>query len=140
MPGDRFLDTNIFLYSFDSDEPAKQILALKRLADLRGQRQGITSYQVIQEFINIASRTPAYRENAARLQEIIRNTFAGFQIVWPSFKLYEDAIRIQSRYRFHWYDSLIVAAALEAKCDTLYTEDLQHGQIIEGLTVVNPFL
>ncbi len=54
--------------------------------------------------------------------------------------LYGEALRIRERYKLNWYDSLIVAAALEAKCDVLYTEDLQHGQRFGELVVINPFL
>jgi len=71
--------------------------------------------------------------------EVVTITFAGYQVIWPTVAFYEEAIRIQTRYKFQWYDSLILAGALETGCDTLYTEDLQSGQVIEGLTIVNPF-
>ena len=59
--------------------------------------------------------------------------------MFPSFALYERAISLQERWRFTFYDSLIIAAALEASCEVLYTEDLQDGQEIESLTIVDPF-
>ena len=101
---------------------------------------GVLSYQVIQELINIGfqkfrpAMTPAEAETY--LEEVVRE----FEIVPWSPSLVRQAIGIRARYLFGWYDCLIVAAALESKCDVLYTEDLQHGQRIEGLTVVNPFL
>jgi predicted nucleic acid-binding protein len=58
----------------------------------------------------------------------------------PSPAIYERGIMVQARYGFHFYDSLIVAAALEAGCTRLLSEDLQHGQRIDSLTVENPFL
>ena len=60
--------------------------------------------------------------------------------VESSLALFERALDVNRRYKSSWYDSLIVAAAIEAKCDVLYTEDLQHGQRFGGLTVVNPFI
>ncbi len=54
-------------------------------------------------------------------------------------EIHDAAVDISERYGFHFFDSLIVAAALRAKCSILYTEDLQHGQKIEGLTIRNPF-
>jgi len=57
----------------------------------------------------------------------------------PSTALYDRALDLHSRYRFSFYDSLIVAAALEANCTRLFSEDLQHGQRVEGLVIENPF-
>ena len=59
--------------------------------------------------------------------------------VQSSIRLYQASLDIQARYRFSFYDSLIVAAALEAGCHTLYSEDLKHGQQIGELTITNPF-
>jgi predicted nucleic acid-binding protein len=58
----------------------------------------------------------------------------------PSPNLYQRGLDLQSRYQLSFYDSLIVAAALEGGCKTLYSEDLQHGQRIDGLTIKNPFI
>jgi predicted nucleic acid-binding protein len=68
-----------------------------------------------------------------------RTLLLDFELVRLSETLLENAIAIKGRFGFHWYDSLIVSAALQAKCNVLYTEDLQDGQSIEGLQVVNPF-
>lgn len=59
--------------------------------------------------------------------------------VQSTLKLYRASLDIQSRYRFAYYDALIVAAALDAGCATLYSEDLQDGQHIDGLTIIDPF-
>jgi predicted nucleic acid-binding protein len=60
--------------------------------------------------------------------------------IYPSVVLYRRSLNIQSRYQYSFYDSLIIAAALEAGCKTLYSEDMQHGQRIEQVTIKNPFL
>jgi predicted nucleic acid-binding protein len=57
----------------------------------------------------------------------------------PTQRLYEQALDIQSRYQYSFYDSLIIAAALDGGCTRLLSEDLQHGQRIESLTIENPF-
>jgi predicted nucleic acid-binding protein len=62
------------------------------------------------------------------------------EIVSSSFQVVARALGVRERRRFHWYDSLIVAAALEGQCERLYTEDLQHGQRVESVEIVNPFL
>ena len=70
----------------------------------------------------------------------MENVLAPLFRVPASIPLYNRALDVQARYRYSFYDSLIVAAALDAGCDRLYSEDLQGGQRIEGLRVVNPFV
>ena len=72
-------------------------------------------------------------------RDFLRNVLAPLWRVQPSAALYTRTLDVQQRYRFSFYDSLIVAAALEAGCARLLSEDLQHGQLIEGLTIENPF-
>ena len=59
--------------------------------------------------------------------------------VLPTLDLYRHAVGLSSRWKCSFYDSLIIAAALQAQCTVLYSEDLQHGQEVEGLTLINPF-
>ena len=59
--------------------------------------------------------------------------------ILPTPELYRSGLRVQARYGYRFYDSLVVAAALQAGCTTLYSEDMQDGQRIEGLTIRNPF-
>lgn len=135
-----FFDTNVIVYSLNPTDVRKAPLAAALLRSAVKTNTGVLSYQVIQELINIGfqkfrpAMTPV--EAATYLEEVVRE----FEIVSWSASLVRQAIAIRARYLFGWYDCLIVAAALESKCDVLYTEDLQHQQRIEGLTVVNPFL
>jgi predicted nucleic acid-binding protein len=76
-------------------------------------------------------------EDASQFYELI---LGPLWKVMPDRSLYLRALSLQERYGYHFYDAMIVAAALSAGCTTLYTEDLQHGQQIEGLRMVNPFL
>ena len=99
----------------------------------------VISYQVVQEFFNVALAKSPSRLSHPDAQVILQDVFRPLQIVPPSFTLISDAIRIQERYRLSWYDSLIVSAAQHAGCSVLYSEDLQHGQRFGAVLVQDPF-
>ena len=127
-----FVDTNIALYSL-SDDMIKRRQALAILVD-----QPVLSLQVLNEAANVMRRKlgfdiPAIREVLLRwLRESRLHPLA------PSTLL--SALDVAARYGFSHYDSLIIAAALESGCSTLYSEDLRHGQVIDQhLTIINPF-
>ena len=138
MSADDFLDTNVLVYSVDSESPEKRQRALELVSRSVTARTGCISFQVVQETLNVLIRktdTPT-----DRIREMLDVVLVPLWQVYPSAVLYQDAISIQGRYGFSFYDSLIVAAALEAGCTRLYSEDLQHGQQVQRLTIVNPFL
>ncbi|MFP5235004.1 MAG: PIN domain-containing protein [Acidobacteriota bacterium] len=135
-----FLDTNIFLYSIDRTEPRKAEVAGDLLRRGIETGKGVISYQVVQEFLNVALKGFVSPMSPAEAQHYLAMTFGPIFTVHSSPALYGEALRIHSAYRFAWYDSLIVAAALQARCGTLYTEDLSHGQRVGNLRIVNPFL
>ena len=98
------------------------------------------SFQVVQECLNTALRKALVPLGGHEMRRYLDSVLAPLLRVQPSLRLYHASLDIQSRYRFAYYDALIVvAAALDAGCATLYSEDLQDGQRIEGLTVVDPF-
>ena len=139
MPAEYFLDTNIFVYTFDRHDPQKQARARSLVERALGTGEGVVSSQVVQEFLNVALRKferPLLDEQALRY---LREVLDPLCSVFPSISLYETALSLHRRWRFSFYDSLIVAAALESNCKVLYSEDLQDGQEIESLTVANPF-
>jgi predicted nucleic acid-binding protein len=139
MPARFFLDTNIFVYMFDANsQKRKKALQLIRRATDTGE--GIISYQVAQEFFNVARRRFTQPMSVAESEQYLITVFRPLLAVQSSAGLYLEGLRIADRYRLSWYDSLIVAAALESNCDTLYSEDLNHGQEIDGLRIENPFL
>lgn len=90
--------------------------------------------------LNVALRQAAIKLTAKQAEQLLTNILMPLVQVYPSANLYQSAIRIHMRYSFSFYDALVVAAALEAECKVLYSEDLQHMQEIEGLCIVNPFL
>jgi predicted nucleic acid-binding protein len=135
-----FFDSNSLIYRFSPLENRKQDLATAFLREAVLRQNGVISYQVVQEVLNVGLKGGKTLLTMPEAALLVESFSIDFQIVPWSLALVKQALNIRDRFRFHWYDCLIVAAALEAKCDVLYTEDLQHGQRIEGLTVVNPFL
>jgi predicted nucleic acid-binding protein len=135
-----FLDTNIFAYSFDTKAPAKAKRATRLIRQAVDTGEGIVSYQVVQEFFNVAFRRFPQPMNVAEAEQYLITVFRPLLAIHSSPALYVEALRVTGKYRLSWYDSLIVAAALQAQCSTLYSEDLQHGRELEGLRIENPFL
>jgi len=135
-----FLDTNIFAYSFDTKAPAKAKRATRLIRQAVDTGEGIVSYQVVQEFFNVAFRRFPQPMNVAEAEQYLITVFRPLLAIHSSPALYVEALRVTGKYRLSWYDSLIVAAALQAQCSTLYSEDLQHGRKLEGLRIENPFL
>lgn len=128
-----FADTNVALYAVDVDA-AKREKALALLA-----RRPFISTQVVNEYLNvlIAKR----KLDRAEANQLARALMASSEVVAVTAGITEQAMQIGERYRINHWDALIVAAALVTGCDTLYSEDLQDGQVFEGrLTVNNPFV
>jgi predicted nucleic acid-binding protein len=139
MSGRYFLDTNIFVYSFDASSPAKASQAKKLIRSATETHAGMVSYQVVQEFFNVALRRFAKPMSTEDAEQYLSTTFRPLLSVHSSPALYGDALRIAARFQLPWYDSLIVASAMEGKCDVLYSEDFQNGQQFGPLTISNPF-
>jgi predicted nucleic acid-binding protein len=136
-----FLDTNVFVYALLASEPLKKQRALELVELALGSHLGCTSYQVIQEFANVATRKFAQRLTADKCKQFIDAAMEPLNRVASSKALVNSALDLQSETRYSFYDCLVLAAALQAGADVLYTEDLQHGQLLHGtLQVVNPFL
>jgi len=130
---DAFYDTNIVLYLLSS-ETAKADTAEALIAD-----GGHVSVQVLNEFANVATRKIGM--TWAGLADVLGAVREVCQVHPLSIDTHDRARAIAERYGFAFYDALIIAAALLADCEILYSEDLQSGQKIEGqLTFRNPFL
>ncbi len=134
-----FLDTNIFVYTFDSTAPAKARRAQELIREGIETRRGVVSFQVIQEFFNVALRRFAVPMAVSDAEQYLSTVFRPLCAVQSSQGLYAEAIQLNSRFGLSWYDSVIVAAALEAECAVLYSEDFQSGQTFGPLKVANPF-
>ncbi|HOO71923.1 MAG TPA: PIN domain-containing protein [Spirochaetota bacterium] len=135
-----FIDTNIFIYSFDPKNPLKQKIADDLIQKAVTSTKGCISFQVIQEFINVATRKFSVPLTAAECNSFLVTVFEPLCEVSSSIELYRKALEISDAWRYSFYDSLIIAAAITANCGILYSEDMQHGQKIQGLTIKNPFI
>jgi len=136
-----FLDTNIFVYAFLASEPRKRAKAVELIETSLGSGRGCISYQVVQEFANVARKKFATRLSAGDCKAFIDAAMQPLIRVASSTALIHTALDLQDELKYSFYDSLMIAAALQAGAETLYTEDLQHWQLVRGvLRIVNPFL
>lgn len=139
MSGESFLDSNIFIYTFDDVALEKQRIAQELVRTALQDGSGVISYQVTQEVLNVLTRKLTFPMDVGDATRYLATTLEPLWRVQPSAELFRAGLTLQARYQFGFYDSLIVAAALSAGCARLYSEDLQHGQRIEGLTIEDPF-
>jgi predicted nucleic acid-binding protein len=139
IKGSFFLDTNVFVYTFDRMAPDKQRVAREWVRQALLTQRGLTGAQVIQEFMNVALgkfETPmGVTEAREYLNAVLRPLCQHF----PAMPSFDRALLIREETGFAWHDSLIVAAAIETKCSWLISEDLQHNRKIGPLTIHNPF-
>lgn len=140
MSGKVFLDTNIFVYSFDATAPKKAKRAVQLIRQAIQTGNGITSYLIVQEFFNVALRRFVLPMMIADAEQHTATTFRPLLAVHSSLGRYGEALRIATRFKLSWYDALIVASAIEGECDVLFSEDLQNAQRFGSLQVTNPFL
>lgn len=134
MSGKTFLDTNIVVYLYSGDEPEKRAAALALIE----QNNSVVSTQVLSELANTLSRKfgLSYDVVAQAVAEV-RDACTVVPVMPDTIA---QALALAQKYRYSYYDSLILAAALSAGCETLATEDMKHGQSIDGaLTIRNPF-
>ena len=127
-----FLDTNVLVY-LASEDAAKANQAEAVLA-----AGGVISVQVLNELANVARRK--MRLSWPELRALLE-TLRSFLTVHPlTVEIHEAGLALAERYGFSLYDAMIVASALDAGCDTLLSEDMQHGMVLdEGLRILNPF-
>lgn len=134
-----FIDTNVFVYLFDSDEPAKQDAARNLLDRLAKEATMVASTQVLQEFYVSVTRKlarPLSPEDAVAATRGI----ATYHVTQVDPSMVFSAVTLHQKERISFWDALIVRAALESDCELLLSEDLQHGRRFGKLTVDNPFL
>ena len=128
-----FFDTNVVLYAFTLS--GDKTLTAERML-FQG---GVVSVQVLNELTSVSCTK--FKMSWSEVKRVILGT----TIMCPNpraltYETYLEAQRISERYGFSIWDGLIIASALESGCATLYTEDLQHGQVVDGVRIVNPFL
>ena len=134
-----FIDTNVFVYTFDDTAPQKREIARCWVRSALLSGRGIISTQVVQEFIAVATRKFASPLTPAEARDYLKAVLAPLCQHFPSLAGYETALRIREETGFSWYDSLIVAAAVETGCRWLISEDLTDGRTVGPVTILSPF-
>ena len=136
MMSKTFIDTNIIIYSLDQADPVKQTQARTLLKSLQEKRSGVLSTQVFKEFFVVATSKLGVEPLLAKK---IISSLANFETVTIDLPLIKQAIDICAVDNISFWDALIVSAAAAAKCETIWTEDLNHGQLISGVKIENTF-
>lgn len=139
MNGRFFLDTNVFVYSFDPNSPKKAKIADELIAEAIATGKGLVSFQVVEEFFNVAFRRFQKPMSLVDADIYLSAIFRPILGVHSSEILFRDALQLRHRYQLSWYDALLVRSAIAGGCEVLYTEDLQDAQKFGSLKVVNPF-
>ena len=139
MKGDKvFLDTNIIIYAYDLSAGEKHKKAKKIFVELWDSGLGVISTQVLQEFfVNVTQKIPKTLDK--RLAKDIVSDLLKWDVVVNDGESILEAVEILFKYGYSFWDSLIIEAAMRSGSEVLLSEDLTHGQIINGLTINNPF-
>ena len=135
--GKVFLDTNVLVYAQDQDAPKKRKRSRDLIAAVVASGTGVISTQVLQEFYVTATRKMGVAPLAAKT---VVQSFRIFEVLQISPELIEQAIDRSVLSQLSFWDALIVSASASSGCTTIYSEDLNAGQLIDGVRIVNPFV
>jgi predicted nucleic acid-binding protein len=139
MTDKTFVDTNILVYAHDLEAGNKHLIAKEAVSELWESRSGVVSTQVLQELYVTLTRkipTPLEKPIARRL---VKN-YANWEVVINDATVIIQASEIEEIHKLSFWDALIVSAAYSRSIDTILTEDLNHGQYVEGILITNPFI
>jgi len=130
-----FIDSNIFLYAFNDDDINKQNIATKII--MNKNISYYISVQVINEVSNNMLRKLQFSNT--EIKEFIDDSYKRYNVLDIKKDIFLLACDIRDKYNISYYDSLILSSAINSNCTILYSEDMQHNQKIENLTIINPF-
>lgn len=133
-----FVDTNILVYAEDRDSKTKHEVARDLVVKLWDERSGVLSVQVLQEFYVNVTRKLKRPLSSARALEIVEE-YLTWTVIENTGKLLTTAVVLQQKMQLSFWDAMVVQAAIDGGCNTLYSEDLNAGQRFGQLLVVNPF-
>jgi predicted nucleic acid-binding protein len=136
-PPRTFFDTNVLVYTDDASAPAKQKRALDILDEHTRSGTGVVSLQVLQEYFVTSTKKSGLDAATARSKVEL---FAEFDVAEPGVTDILAAIDLHRLYSLSFWDALVVRMAKQTGCRVLLSEDMQHGQVIDGVRIVNPFL
>jgi predicted nucleic acid-binding protein len=134
-----FVDSNILVYAHDADAGPKQKIAAAQIRALWADQSGRISTQVLQEFYVTVTQKLGKPLSKSDAREIVRD-YAQWVATPTTAQTVIRASEISERWRLSFWDSLILAAAEEQDCSTMLTEDLNSGQTVDGIQIINPFL
>ena len=138
MTDNIFVDTNILVYAHDLDAGIKRETAKRWVTDLWEKHTGVLSTQVLQELYITLTRKLTAPLSMAAAKKILRS-YLSWEVVVNEGPILLHAIDIEEANKISFWDALIVSAAYSKNCTMLLTEDLNHGQNIEGISIHNPF-
>ena len=131
-----FIDTNILIYTQASDEPRKQRIALDLLRDLFESGKGVISTQVLQEYANVAIKKLRLSPSDIREQLLF---WEHLEVIHLTPAIIHTGLDLHQTRSLSFFDALIVAAGQTSGCTVLYSEDMNAGESVNGLRIVNPF-
>ncbi len=132
-----FLDTNILVYVYDLRDPQKQAKAHELVRSIIHHRAGVISTQVLQEFASVAL-TKLRHSVEAVIHELI--ILESLEVVQVTPQLIRQGVELIERYKLHFWDAILIAAAEEAQCEQIYSEDFPAGTVYDKVCVVNPLV
>lgn len=133
-----FVDTNVLVYAEDRDAKTKHQVARDLVVKLWSERSGVLSVQVLQEFYVNVTRKLKKPLSSAKALEVVEE-YLTWTVIENTGKLLTTAVELQQKTRLSFWDAMVVQAAIDGGCDTLYSEDMNAGQRFGPLVVVNPF-
>lgn len=136
----RFIDTNIFVYAYDNEDPTKTAISHTLLEGALISGAYAISTQVVGEFCNACLSKARIGLMPEQINDILDEVMLPLLAHRPDGDFYRRATALYGRYSLNFYDACIVQAAIDLGCDTLYTEDMQNGANYGGVRVVNPFV
>jgi predicted nucleic acid-binding protein len=136
MKGPAFIDSNIWLYAFLKQDEEKRETAKKLIKSIKSNSLYVST-QIINE---VSFNLTKNKFPESEIKEILSSFYNDFRVVCFSEKIMLKASGLREKYFVSFWDSLVISAAIEAKCTALYSEDMQHNQVIEKkLKIINPF-
>lgn len=136
MTGRSFIDTNVLIYAQACDEPQKQRAALALLKRLFDESQGVLSTQVLQEYCNVALKKLKLPVPYIRSQ---LDLYEQFEVVQVTPAIIRAGLDLQQTRSLSFFDAMVIASAHAAGCNLIYTEDMNAGEVVNGLAITNPF-
>lgn len=133
-----FFDTNVLVYMQDASNLVKQQKARSLLSTHLGNGTAVISTQCLQEFYNVLANK--MKQDKIQTKQIMHSLSENIPVVQVTPTLIENGIDISIKTQFSLWDSLMISAASFAKCTILYSEDMNDGQVIDGVTIKNPFV